>query len=377
MFVKGTGMTSFDTEQTPSFERVEECVSEALEEAGMSIEKIDAVFLSNTETAGNSERQRHASPQLSSLFLRKMPIISLPWGCGGGGVALWDALRYLRTTQSENVLVIGCDKVVGNTSENLTDEILMGGERRYEQTEGVVFPAQNALVAQQYMLKYAATEQDFALVALKNHENGFLNPKARFYNRHVTLEMIEKSPIIASPLRLFDCSISCNGAAALVISKEKTDIEIAGSAMAVSNLSTFERKDMLSWSATRTSAKEAFAQAAVCAKDIDIAEIHDAFTPVELISYEDLGFCDAGQGIQLIREGKTKLNGQIPVNTSGGLKARGHPISPTGVAQIYEIVKQMKGEAGKRQIEKPLFGLAQNIGGAGSMVAVHILKNHG
>ncbi len=377
MFVKGAGMTCFDFEQTPSFERIAECVNEALDDAELGLGKIDAVFISNTETGGNSERQRHMSPLISSLFQRKLPVINLPWGCGGGGVALWNAVRFLGSTAYENILVIGCDKVVGNTSESVTDEILMGGERKYEQTEGVVFPAQNALVAQQYMLKHGATEQDFALVALKNHENGFLNPKARFYNKKVTIEMIEKSPVVASPLRLFDCSISCNGAAAIVVSKEESQVEIAGSSMATSNLSTFERQDMLSWSATRAAAKEAYAQAGIAPGDVDISEIHDAFTPVELISYEDLGFCEPRQGMQLIRDGRTKLNGELPVNASGGLKARGHPISPTGIAQVYEIVRQMKGEAGKRQVEKPMYGLAQNIGGAGSMVAVHLLRNHG
>lgn len=370
-------MTSFDFDQTPSFERISQCVSEALEDAELGLEQLDAVFISNTETGGNSERQRHMSPLVSSLFERRIPIINLPWGCGGGGVALWDALRFLMATPKENVLVIGCDKVVGNTSERLTDEILMGGERKYEQIEGVVFPAQNALVAQQYMLKFNAVEGDFALVALKNHENGFLNPKARFYNKKVTLEMIEKSQVVASPLRLFDCSISCNGAAAVVVSREKSDIEIVGSSVATSNLSTFERKNMLSWESTKIAAKNAYSQAGISHEEVDIAELHDAFTPVEIISYEDLGFCGPGEGIQLIREGATKLNGKLPVNTSGGLKARGHPISPTGIAQIYEIACQMRGDAGKRQIEKPTYGLAQNIGGAGSMAAVHILKNNG
>ena len=377
MYIRGAGMTRFDVEQTPSFERVEECVSEALDEARLGLDDVGAVFLSSTESAGNSERQRHTSPMISSLFQKKIPIVNMPWGCGGGGVALWNALQFLRTTSHEHVMVLGVDKVVGNTSERLTDEILMGGDRLYEQSEGMVFPAQNALVAQQYMLRCGATENDFALVALKNHENGFLNPKARFYGKRITMEAIVKSPVVASPLRLFDCSISCNGAAAVIVSKQKSDVEIVGSAMSTSNLSAFERKDPISWEATKVAARGAYAQAGIRPDEIDFAEIHDAFTPVELISYEDLGLCKQGEGISLIRDGKTSLNGQIPVNTSGGLKARGHPISPTGIAQVYEIVRQMKGECGKRQLDRPKIGLAQNIGGAGSMVAVHVLRNHG
>ena len=251
----------------------------------------------------------------------------------------------------------------------------MGGERIYEQSEGLIFPAQNALVAQQYMLKYGATTDDFALVAYKNHQNAFLNPKARFYKKEVTLKQIKNSPVVASPLRLFDCSLSVNGAAAAILTNDRTDIEIAGSSLFVDRLSTFESEDMTTWDATRLAAEEAYKQAGISPADIDIAEIHDAFTPVELISYEDLGFCKKGEGKEMIRKGITNIDGKMPVNTSGGLKAKGHPISATGVSQIYEIVKQMRNECGERQIEKPEYGLALNIGGVGSTATVHILKN--
>ncbi|MBI2102152.1 thiolase family protein, partial [Candidatus Woesearchaeota archaeon] len=226
-----------------------------------------------------------------------------------------------------------------------------------------------------YMLKYGATTDDFALVALKNHENAYLNPKARFYKKKVSLEDIKNSPVVASPLRVFDCSISCNGAAALILSKDESGIEVVGSAEENDYLSPFERDDMASFWATRKAAEIAYKEAGISPSDIRVAELHDAFTPLELISYEDLGFCSAGEGPRLIREGITKLDGKIPVNTSGGLKAKGHPISPTGLAQIYEIAKQMKNECGKRQVKNPSYGLALNIGGAGSIATMHILRN--
>ncbi|MBI2650188.1 thiolase family protein, partial [Candidatus Woesearchaeota archaeon] len=217
---------------------------------------------------------------------------------------------------------------------------------------------------------------DFALVAYKNHRNAFANPKARFYKKEVTLKQIKNSPVVASPLRLFDCSISCNGAAAVIISKEASDIEIAGSAEVNDYLSTFERDDMTSLEATRIAAQTAYEEAGIKVSDIGIAEIHDAFTPLELISYEDLGFCKKGEGKELIRKGATNIDGELPVNTSGGLKAKGHPISPTGISQVYEVVKQMRGKAGERQVKKPKYGLTHNIGGVGSMATVHILRNH-
>jgi len=375
MYVKGVGMTNFGIQQDLSTHMVYEASLEALEDADMSMNDIDAIIVSSIEIMSNGERQKHSGSVMSSLFQAKIPILLVPAGCAGGGTALWTANRLHKTSGYKNILVIGFEKVVANTSQKVTDEILMGGERVYEQTEGLNFPAQNALVAQQYMLRYGATTDDFALVAFKNHQNAYLNPKARFYKKKITLEDIKNSPVVASPLRLFDCSISCNGAAALILSKNESGIEIAGSAEENDCLSSFERDDMTSFWVTKKAAEIAYDEAGVKPSEIEIAELHDAFTPLELISYEDLGFCNAGEGAKLIRDGFTELNGKLPVNTSGGLKARGHPISPTGIAQIYEIVKQMKGECGKRQVKKPKWGLALNIGGAGGTATVHILKN--
>jgi len=328
----------------------------------------------NSESGRNEERQKHQGPMLSSILKKNIPILNIRAGCAGGGVALWNSINNLRSSDAKNILIVGYDSVVSSSSAVLTDEILMGGERMYEQQEGLNFPAQNALVAQQYMMKYGATENDLALIALKNHKNAFDNEKARFYGKKVTMEMIKNSPVVASPLRLFDCSISVNGAAAVIISKEKSDIEIAGHGLITSNLSAIEREDMTSMNATIHSSKLAYEQAKIKAQDINIAELHDAFTPLEIVSYEDLGFCKKGKGAELIRNEFTTINGKMPVNTSGGLKAKGHPISPTGLSQIHELVLQMRKQAGKRQVDKTDIALAQNIGGVGTMVATHILK---
>jgi len=373
MYIKGVGMTKFGAQTDTSQELVYQAVMEALEDAGMSMNDIDAIVSSVVDTSSNGERQRGFSSILSSIFNKKVPIITSSAVCGGGGSALWTANRL----DYNKVLVVGAERLLSNNSFIITDEILMAAERIYEQSEGLIFPAQNALVAQQYMLKYGATTDDFALVAYKNHQNAFLNPKARFYKKEVTLKQIKNSPVVASPLRLFDCSLSVNGGAAAVLTKDKTDIEIAGSSLFVDRLSTFESEDMTSWDATRLAAEEAYKQAGITPADIDIAEIHDAFTPVELISYEDLGFCNKGKGKEMIREGMTNIDGKMPVNTSGGLKAKGHPISATGISQIYEIVKQMRNEAEQRQVDNVRYGLAQNIGGAGSTVTVHVLRKVG
>ena len=370
-------MSKFDVSQDWSYERIYDCVNEALDSGNVSLEDIDAVFISSSEAESNGERQKHTAPMISSMLKKKIPMLTVPAGCCGGGAALWDAVSFQKVNNARNVLVIGFEKLVANISEKATDEMLRGGERIYEQAEGLIFPAQNALVAQQYMMKYDATSDDLALVALKNHENAFDNPKARFYKKKITLEMIKKSPVVASPLRLFDCSISVDGAAAAIISKDKTDIEIAGSSLYVDRLPAFESEDMTSWQGTILAVKSAYNQAGITPKDVDFVELHDAFTPVELMAYEDLGFAKKGGGKKLIRNGITKINGTLPVNASGGLKAKGHPVSATGVSQIYEIVKQMRGQAEKRQLDKTRVGLAHNVGGVGSTVTVHILRHIG
>ena len=369
-YIKGVGMTRFSLDETPTAILAYDAISEALDDGNIKIGEIDAVVVSNTDSAHNSERQRHFNSLLSCLLKRNLPIIRVPAVCGGGGASLWTAVNL----EYNNILVVGADRVVAQPSNIVTDQILEAAERIFEQEEGLIFPAQNALVAQQHMLRYGTTTDDMAVVAYKNHLNGSMNPKARFYKKKVTMEDIKNSSIVASPLRLYDCSVSVNGASAVVITNDKTDIRIAGAELAVDSISTFEREDMTTWIATKKSAEKAYIQADITPEDIDVAEIHDAFTIVEMISYEDLGFCRKGQSAEMVRNNDTFLDGKLPVNTSGGLKARGHPISPTGIAQIYELTKQLRNEAEDRQVSNARIGLAQNIGGAGGTVSVHIVR---
>jgi acetyl-CoA C-acetyltransferase len=367
-------MTKFGVHTETTQEFCYEAVMEALDDADMSLSEIDRIIVAKGDSPNDGERQRMFQGILSSILQdENIPIVQVVSACSGGGVAIWNAIN----SQARNSLVVGLEKLTPAPTKYVTDDMMMASERIYEQTEGLNFPAQNALIAQQYMRKYGATPNDLALVALKNHDNAFDNPKARFYKKKVTLGMIKKSPIVASPLRLFDCSISVDGAAAAIISKDKTDIEIAGSSLYVDRISAFESKDMTSWDGTKLAAKSAYNQAGISPKDIDFAEIHDAFTPVELMAYEDLGFAKKGEGRKLIKKGITKINGALPVNASGGLKAKGHPVSATGVSQVYEIVKQMQGQAEKRQLKKTKIGLAHNVGGVGSTVTVHILRHTG
>jgi acetyl-CoA C-acetyltransferase len=399
MYIKGVGMTKFDYSQKPWWQFCYEATMEALEDAKMKISDIDAIVFTGMESCdGYSEHQTHKISLLSDLFKTNVPIIETPSVCAGGGVAVWTALHLNgfkpstraklgaglvphRPAPSErggagagNILVVSGERLVDNVSEMTTHWILSAAERVIEQTEGMLFPVQNVLVWQQYMVKYGATMDDLALIAFKNHQNAALNPKAYYYKRPISLEDIKNSPIVVSPFRLMDCSLSVNGGAAAILSREKSDIEIIGSGFATDYLLTFGREDITHFKATRIAAEQAFKEAKIGPKNIDIAEVHDAFTSVELFSYEDLGFAEIGKGAELIRSGKVNLDGKLPINPSGGLKAKGHPISVTGLAQIYEITNQLRGKCGERQVKDAKIGLCHNIGGTGGSVTVHILR---
>jgi acetyl-CoA C-acetyltransferase len=374
MYIKGVGMTKFDYSQKPWWQQAFDATMEALEDARMKISDIDAIVLSSISSASGGEHQTHKISLLSDLFKTNVPIIETPSVCAGGGVAVWVANRL----GLKNVLAVSGERLTTSRSEATVDWILSAAERVIEQSEGMLFPVQNVLVWQQYMRKYGATMDDLSLIAFKNHHNAVLNPRAYFYKRPVTLEQIKNSPPVASPFRLMDCSLSVNGGAAVILSKEKTDVEIVGSGFATDYLLTFGRESITHFKATRLAADQAFKEADIKPEDINVAEVHDAFTSVELFSYEDLGFVPLGQGKDLIRKGVVNLDGKLPVNPSGGLKAKGHPISVSGLAQVYEIVNQLRGRCNERQVKPlPKIGLCHNIGGAGGSVIIHLLRRAG
>jgi acetyl-CoA C-acetyltransferase len=247
---------------------------------------------------------------------------------------------------------------------------------------GATFPGIYALIAKRHMHQYGTNRKELAMVAVKNHKNGLLNPNAQ-YHKKITVDDVINSAMVADPLRLLDCSPITDGAATVIlapaeIAKKHTDtpVYVKASAQASDTLSLFNRRDITTLDATVFAAKEAYRQAGLAPKDINFAEVHDCFTIAEILAYEDLGFVKKGEGRNLIREGQTEIGGKIPVNTSGGLKAKGHPVGATGVAQIVELVKQLRGEAEKRQVKNAEVGLAHNVGGSGGTATVHILSRN-
>ncbi len=371
----GVGRTKFGVLNENIPELSYEAMLKSLGDSTLSINDINAIYVANF-CAGPFQNQLHLNSLISSILPKSnIPIIRIETACASGGSALYQAIISLN--KFENIMVLGVEKMTNVDNLSSSKNISAAGGRLLDQDEGLVFPATYALIAQQYMLKYGATLDDLALVSLKNHNNANLNNLAHFYHKKVDIEMIKNSPTVCSPLRLFDCSPVSDGAAAVIISKnKKTDrnIKIAASAMATDTISLCQRKNFTSFKAAKIAAKEAYKQANIKPEDIDIAEVHDCFTIAELIAMEDIGLCKEGESKYLIREGRTTLRGDIPINTDGGLKADGHPIGASGLAQIIEVVTQLRGEAGKRQVQDAEIGLTHNIGGIGGTAVIHILK---
>lgn len=378
MYVLGVGRTKFGvlTETMP--ELAYQAMYNAINDSPISIEDIEAVYVSNF-LGGPYEKQLHLNSVVSSLLPElRLPIIRVETACASGSSALYQAIIAL--SRFDNILIVGVEKMTNATTQESTQNLGMAGDRSADQMQGLIFPAHYALVAQQHMHKYGTTHEDLELVAFKNHNNSRLNPLAHFNHKDVSREMIKNAQLIASPLNLFDCSPISDGAAAVVISKNQKsdrDVKIIGSSLFTDHISLSHRKVHTSLEAARLASKQAYEQAEITPKDLDIVEVHDCFTINELVAMEDLGICKPGESKDWVRKEKTTLKGEIPINTDGGLKADGHPIGATGLAQVFEVTTQLRGEAGSRQVEDAKIGLTHNIGGVGGTAVIHIFERRG
>jgi acetyl-CoA acetyltransferase len=300
--------------------------------------------------------------------------------CASGGFAFRDALAAVRSGQCDVALAAGIERM--NDWDGARQRYWLGvsGDTEWERLAGLTFSGVYALMARRHMVEHGTTPEHLAAVAVKNHANGALNPKAQF-QKAITAEAAAKAPEVAAPLRLFDCCSTTDGAAAAILvrgdlARQFTDtpLWVKGSGAASDLLAIHDRPTLTTLPATRTAAKQAFAQADLQAKDVHVAEVHDCFTIAELLAIEDLGFAPKGQGGPFTASGATARGGRIAVNTSGGLKAKGHPLGATGVGQICELFEQLRGQAGPRQHSGADVGLAHNVGGSGATCTVHLLE---
>lgn len=375
--VIGAGMTKFGELWDMSLRDLfVESALKAMNSAG--VDSIDSVYVGNM-SGGQFVGQEHLGPLMTDqLGVGGVPATRVESACASGGMALRSAYFEVASGASDLVMASGVEKM--NDGADVTRVLATASDQEEEVYYGVTFPGLYAMIARAHMEKYGTTEEDLSWVSVKAHRNGAKNPHAQF-RRVMSLEDIMTSSLVAEPLRLLHCSPVTDGGAAVILcplerASEFTDkpVKILGIGAATSSLSLANRADPADLDVVELSGRRAYEKAGLSASDIDVAEVHDCFAIAEICCYEALGFVERGQGKDAAREGITDLGGRIPVNVSGGLKSKGHPVGATGIAQAVTVVEQIRGEAGEVQVQGANIGLAQNMGGSGASSVVHIFR---
>jgi len=363
-----------------------ELFAEAVKEAFDRCPKLEpkrdvkALFLGHMGEA--YEHQGHMGAAAADWTgLLNIPATRTEAACASSGAALRSGIYAVLSGLADVVLVGGVEKMTHRSTAEVTEYLAMASDYPFEQWHGITFPGLYALMAKAHMHRYGTTERQMAQVAVKNHHHGTLNPKAHL-QKEITVEAALASRPVASPLKIYDCSLITDGASCAILTKPElaqqfTDqpVHIVGTGQASDTIGLYERETLTSLKAAKLAAKTAYNMAQITPETVDVAEIHDCFTIAELIAYEDLGFCKAGEGGKLAENGETSLGARLPVNTSGGLKAKGHPVGATGTAQAYEMYLQLTGQAEQRQVKNARVGLTHNVGGSGATATVHIYRS--
>lgn len=363
-------------------ELIKEAGSKAICDAGIEKEQIQALYMGNF-VAQPLCLQGHMGPLASEVLgLGSIPTVRTEGACASGGLAFRQAYVAVASGLYDIVLVGGVEKMTHQPTGVVTTAIGGASDAVYEVNVGATFPSIFAMLAQRYAYEYDKNVREaMAMCAVQNHENAMLNPDAQMQKR-VTIEQVKSGFEVAFPLTVFDCSLVTDGAAFVVIAatdiagkiSKKRVVEIVGSGHAGDVLTIAAKKSITTLSATLDAAKQAYSMANIKPKDINLAEVHDCFTITQILNIEDLGFFPKGKGGRAVLEGKTARSGEIPVNVSGGLKAKGHPIGATGLSQIYEVVTQIRGEAGERQLRNADIGLTHNLGGTAATCVINIFR---
>jgi len=375
--VIGCGMTKFGELWKMSLRDIfVEAALKAIDDAG--VDHIDSMYV-GAMTPGLFVGQEHIGALMADyLGVAPVPAMRVESACCSGGMAMRTGFFEIASGYSDIVLVGGVEKM--NDGADVTYALATAADQEYEVYQGVTFPGLYALIARAHMHRYGTTREQLAAVSVKNHHNGALNPNAQF-PKEVTIDQVINATLVADPLTVLDSSPVSDGAACVILASadmvkksKAAPVMIIGSGAATDAIALHSREDITALKAVKLSGEAAYKMAGVKPADIDLAEVHDCFTIAELCIIEELGFTEKGKGGLFTEQGNTALNGKIPVNTSGGLKSKGHPVGATGIAQVVEVVEQLRGSAGKRQVEKAQIGLTQNMGGSGASSVVHIFK---
>jgi acetyl-CoA C-acetyltransferase len=375
--VIGVGTTKFGKHDRTSGELFAEAAGDAIRDADVAPSAIQALYYGNV-TGGEGEKQLHMGPLAATLLgIPTVPTTRFENACATSHAAFRHAVMEIAAGISDVVMVGGAERVLNIPTDAATEYFAYCSDASWEQTVGLTFPGVFALVARAHMDKHGTTEEQMAHVAVKNHRHGALNPKAQF-RKEITVDMVLNSAYVADPLKLLDCCPFTDGGAAVVLAAEEVArqrpraVWVLASQAASDTMFLHEKRDLSRVMATERAAAAAYRQAGKNPADVDVVELHDCFTIAEIVATEGLGFFEPGSGGTAAEKGWTSLGGKIPVNPSGGLKAKGHPIGATGAAQIAEITTQLRGEAGARQVEGARTGLTHTLGGNTATVLVSL-----
>jgi len=378
--VAGIGHSKFGIRTGTSLRELAfEAVRECFEDAGATHKDVEAVVTSVASDDFSFALQPSAQVT-DHIGIAPKPNFRVEGACASGSMAVRTAWMTVASGLADVVLAVGVEKMTEVSTPMATEIMGRGGDAQWEYPFGMTFPGYYAMIARAHMSMYGTTEEQLAMVAVKNHKYGAMNPLAHM-QKEITLEKAMTSRTIASPLKLFDCSLITDGAAAILLAaKEKvkkftdTPVWFAGLGCGTDVLCMGNKRDLTTLDAVVAAAGQAYKMAGIQPKDVNVATVHDCFTIAELVAYEDLGFCKKGYGGKMIEANETYVGGRIPVNVDGGLKSKGHPIGATGVSMVVEITKQLRGDAGPRQVKGAEIGLAHNVGGSGQVAAIHILR---
>ncbi len=358
-----------------------EAGTKALDDAGIAREDVKALFMSNYN-AQSFSGQGHLGPLAAEVLgLGSVPTLRVEGACASGSLAFRQALSAVASGMYDVVLVGGVEKMTHQSTGAVTAGLAGASDVELEAGLGATFPSIFAMIANRYCHEYGNVRDEMALCAVQNHENALLNPDAQLQKR-ITVEQVKNGLPIAHPFTIYDCSLVSDGAAFVVLAAtdvakavcRKRLVEVVGCGQAGDTLTLAGKESMTTFAATVRAAEQAYGMAGIRPAQIDLAEVHDCFTITQIINGEDLGFFAKGKGARAVAEGRTAADGQIPINVSGGLKAKGHPIGATGLSQIYEIVTQLRGEGGARQLKRADIGLTHNIGGTAATCVVSIFR---
>ena len=377
--ILGIGQTKIDEHWNLSLREIGgNAAFAAMQDAGM--DKVDALFVGNMLSPIIDGQNQLGTYFSDWIGLWKQEAIKVEAACASGAAAFRAGLMAVSAGDIESALIVGVEKMTDKAGHDITAALATAADADYEVEQGISFVGINALIMRRYMYEFGWDHADFAPFSINAHANALHNPFARLHQK-INVDQFEKSTMVATPINLMDASPIGDGAAAVIIVpaekvaslKGKPRITVAGSASATDTIAVHSRKDPLFLSAAYESSKRAYEMAKIQTKDIDVFELHDAFSIMSALSLEACGFAERGQGVRLGLDNVISPNGRVPVCTRGGLKARGHPVGATGIYQIVEVVQQLRGECGETQVDGAKIGMAQNIGGSGATIITHIL----